>query len=51
MDVSIHGPPWNAKAGESDRMQQVLPGRVAASAAVLGQVIMAVEDFLDQVWP
>jgi hypothetical protein len=26
------------------------PGRLAASAAVLGQVITAVEDFLDRVW-
>ncbi len=26
-------------------------GRLAASAAVLGQVITAVEDFLDHVWP
>jgi len=28
-----------------------VPGRLAASAAVLGQVITAVEDFLDRVWP
>jgi pimeloyl-ACP methyl ester carboxylesterase len=28
-----------------------VPGGLAASAAVLGQVIMAVEDFLDRVWP
>ena len=29
-----------------------VPGRLAASAAVLGQVATAVEDFLDQViWP
>jgi len=28
-----------------------VPGRLAASAAVLGQVITAVEDFLDHVWP
>ena len=28
-----------------------VPGRMAASAAVLGQVITAVEDFLDHVWP
>jgi hypothetical protein len=28
-----------------------VPGRMAASAAVLGQVITAVEDFLDLVWP
>jgi hypothetical protein len=28
-----------------------VPGRLAASAAVLGQVITAVEDFLDLVWP
>jgi hypothetical protein len=27
-----------------------VPGRLAASAAVLGQVITAVEDFLDRVW-
>jgi len=27
-----------------------MPGRLAASAAVLGQVITAVEDFLDHVW-
>jgi hypothetical protein len=28
-----------------------VPGRLAASAAVLGQVITAVEDFFDRVWP
>jgi pimeloyl-ACP methyl ester carboxylesterase len=28
-----------------------VPGRLAASAAVLGQVSTAVEDFLDHVWP
>jgi hypothetical protein len=28
-----------------------MPGRLAASAAVLGQVITAVEDFLDRIWP
>jgi hypothetical protein len=28
-----------------------VPGRLASSAAVLGQVITAVEDFLDHVWP
>lgn len=28
-----------------------VPGRLAASAAVLGTVITAVEDFLDHVWP
>ena len=28
-----------------------VPGRLAASAAALGQVITAVEDFLDHVWP
>jgi hypothetical protein len=28
-----------------------VPGRLAASAAVLGRVIAAVEDFLDHVWP
>jgi pimeloyl-ACP methyl ester carboxylesterase len=27
-----------------------VPGRLAASAAVLGQVVTAVEDFLDHVW-
>jgi pimeloyl-ACP methyl ester carboxylesterase len=29
----------------------LVPGRLAASAAVLGQVITAVEDFLDRLWP
>jgi hypothetical protein len=29
----------------------LVPGRMAASAAVLGHVITAVEDFLDHVWP
>jgi pimeloyl-ACP methyl ester carboxylesterase len=28
-----------------------VPGRLAASAAALGQVITAVEDFLDHLWP
>jgi hypothetical protein len=30
----------------------VVPGRLTESAAVLGQIITAVEDFLDEVvWP
>lgn len=29
----------------------LVPGGLAASAAVLGQVITAVEQFLDQLWP
>jgi len=27
-----------------------VPGRLAASAAALGQVVTAVQDFLDHVW-
>jgi hypothetical protein len=43
--------PYVLEVPEADHGMYV-PGRLAASAAVLGQVATAVEDFLDQVvWP
>jgi pimeloyl-ACP methyl ester carboxylesterase len=43
--------PYLLEVPEADHGMYV-PGRLAASAAVLGQVVTAVEDFLDEVvWP
>jgi hypothetical protein len=46
---SSRAPPWDLIPDADHGM--IRPGRpLARSAAVLGQVVTAVEDFLDEVW-